>query len=92
MAACPCPALWVQLVPAVSPALLVLPVLKVSKVLPASLASLALLVPWVPAVLLAPLARTEMMVKLESPGVPASVVLPAPRVHVVCPELLACQA
>lgn len=92
LAACPCPALWAQLVPAVSPALPVLLVLKVSKVLPVSLESLGLLVPWVPVVQLVHLARTEMMVKLESPDVLASVVLPAPRVPVVCPELLACQA
>lgn len=90
--ACPCPALWAQLVPAVSPALLVLLVLKVSKVLPVSLERLGLLVLWVPVVHLVHLARTEMMVKLESLDVLVNVVLPAPRVPVVCPELLACQA
>lgn len=88
----PCPVPWVQLVPAVSPVLLVLLVLKVSKVPLVNPESLVLLVPWVPVVQPAPLARTEMTVKLESPAVPESAVPPVPRVHVVSQELPVCRA
>lgn len=83
---------WVHLVPVVFLVLLVLPALKVSKVPLVNPESLVLLVLWAPVVQLAHLARMEMMVKLENLAVLVSVDLPAHRVPVVFPELLACQA
>lgn len=87
-----CPAPWALLDPVVSPALLVLLALKVSKAPLVNPASPEPLDPWAPAAPLAPLARTAMMVKLANPAVLANAAPPAPRAHVGSPELPVCRA